>query len=75
MKTDQIISPTDVENRKKLPISSGDTVRVWQKIVEKEINEKTKETKERSRLQAFDGLVIGRKHGAEAGATLLFAKQ
>lgn len=74
MKTAKIISPIDVETRKKLPISSGDTVRIWQKIVEKEMNEKTKEVKERSRLQAFDGLVIGRKHGREAGATFTVRK-
>jgi large subunit ribosomal protein L19 len=34
-------------------------VRVWQKIVEKD----------KTRLQAFEGLVLARKHGKEAGAT------
>lgn len=34
-------------------------MRVWQKIVEKG----------KSRLQAFEGLVLARKHGKEAGAT------
>ena len=38
---------------------AGDTVRVWQKIVEKG----------KTRLQAFEGLVLARKHGKEAGAT------
>ena len=40
-------------------MQAGDTVRVWQKIVEKD----------KTRLQAFEGLVIARKHGREAGAT------
>jgi len=34
-------------------------VRVWQKITEKG----------KTRLQAFEGLVLARKHGREAGAT------
>jgi len=38
---------------------AGDTVRVWQKIVEKG----------KTRLQAFEGLVLATKHGKEAGAT------
>ncbi len=38
---------------------AGDTVRVMQKVVEKG----------KTRLQAFEGLVIARKHGTEAGAT------
>lgn len=54
-----IISPVNIEERQKLDLRSGDTVRVWQKIVEKG----------KSRLQAFEGLVLARKHGKEAGAT------
>lgn len=53
------ISPVNMEERKKIDIRSGDTVRVWQKIQEKG----------KTRLQAFEGLVLARKHGAEAGAT------
>ncbi len=53
------ISPVDMEARKKLPFSSGDTVRVWSKILEKG----------KTRLQAFEGMVLARKHGSEAGAT------
>ncbi len=34
-------------------------MRIWQKIVEKG----------KTRLQAFEGLVLARKHGREAGAT------
>lgn len=52
-------SPVKVIDRKNLDIRSGDTVRVWQKIVEKG----------KTRLQAFEGLVIAVKHGKEAGAT------
>jgi large subunit ribosomal protein L19 len=53
------VPPINKEERMKLDIRAGDTVRVWQKIREKE----------RFRLQAFEGLVLARKHGTEAGAT------
>ena len=55
----KVISPVDIEGRKKLDLRSGDTVRVWQKIQEKG----------KTRLQAFEGLVLARKHGKEAGGT------
>ena len=58
--TNRVISPVNVEERQKLDLRSGDTVRVWQKIVEKG----------KTRLQAFEGLVLARKHGKEAGATI-----
>ena len=48
-----------MDARKNLDLRPGDTVRVWQKI----------EEKGKIRLQAFEGLVLGRKHGAEAGGT------
>jgi large subunit ribosomal protein L19 len=51
--------PAAVESRKDLDIRTGDTVRVWQKI----------EEKGKFRLQAFEGLVLARKHGTEAGGT------
>lgn len=54
-----ITSSVNMEERKNLGISSGDTVRVWQKI----------EEKGKSRLQAFEGLVLAVKHGSEAGGT------
>ena len=54
-----IISPVDIGARQALDFRAGDTVRVWQKIIEKE----------KTRLQAHEGLVIARKHGSEAGAT------
>ena len=49
-----------MDARKNLGLRPGDTVRVWQKI---------EEEKGKYRLQAFEGLVLARKHGAEAGAT------
>lgn len=53
-------SPVDIEARKKLDFKSGDTVRVWSKI---------KDEKGKFRTQAFEGMVLARKHGTEAGAT------
>ena len=52
-------SPVDIEQRQKTDIQAGDTVRVWQRIKEKD----------KIRLQAFEGLIIARKHGTEPGAT------
>jgi len=57
-------SPVNMEERKKLSIRAGDTVRVWVKIQEKG----------KTRLQAFEGLVLARKHGNEAGATFTVRK-
>jgi len=58
------ISPVDVEERKNLGIKAGDTVRVWQKI----------EEKGKTRLQAFEGVVLAVKHGTEPGATFTVRK-
>ena len=55
----RVISPVNTEERAKLDLRAGDTVKVWQKIVEKG----------KTRLQAFEGLVLARRHGTEAGAT------
>ncbi len=55
---DVSISSVNREARAKLGIRSGDTVRVWQKIQEKG----------KTRLQAFEGLVLAVKHGSEPGA-------
>lgn len=52
-------SPVKIADRESFDIRSGDNVRVWQKISEKG----------KTRLQAFEGLVIAVKHGREAGAT------
>lgn len=45
-------------------VKAGSVVRVWQKVKEGE----------KFRLQAFEGLVIARKHGAEPGATFTVRK-
>ncbi len=52
-------TPVAVEERKRLRITPGDTVRVWQRI----------EERGKTRLQAFEGLVIAVKHGKEIGGT------
>lgn len=58
------LSPVDIDARKKLDVKAGDTVRVYSKIQEKG----------KTRLQAFEGLVLARKHGTEAGATITVRK-
>ena len=58
------LSPVSSESVKKLDVKSGDTVRVWSKIQEKG----------KTRLQAFEGLVLARKHGSEMGATITVRK-
>jgi large subunit ribosomal protein L19 len=60
MKTTITFTPVDIEARKALDFSSGDVVRVWNKI---------KENDGKIRLQAFEGMVLARKHGTEIGAT------
>ena len=52
---------------KRPDFKAGDTVRVWQKVIDR-VMEKDK-VKEKIRSQAFEGLVLARKHGEEAGAT------
>lgn len=58
------ISTVDIEARKKLVLQAGDTVRVHQKITEGD----------KSRIQIFEGLMIARKHGNEAGGTFTVRK-
>jgi len=57
-------TPVEQESRKSLDFKAGDTVRVWNKILEKG----------KVRLQAFEGLVLSRKHGTESGATFTIRK-
>lgn len=54
----------DMKKRNKIDITPGNTVRVFLRIQEKG----------KTRLQAFEGLVIARKHGSEAGATFTVRK-
>lgn len=60
MKSTIKLTPVDMEARKALDFSSGDVVRVWNKI---------KEADGKTRLQAFEGMVLARKHGTEIGST------
>ena len=62
--TKKQFTPVTQEDRKKLDFKAGDTVRVWSKILEKG----------KVRLQAFEGLVLCRKHGKESGATFTIRK-
>lgn len=59
-----IATKTKTGGTKISDIKPGDTVRVWQKI----------EEKGKTRLQAFEGLVLARKHGNEAGGTFTVRK-
>jgi large subunit ribosomal protein L19 len=56
--------PESVRNRQDLDIRAGDSVRVNVKIQEKG----------KTRIQAFEGLVLARKHGAENGGTFTVRK-
>ncbi len=66
----KIISPVNIEERKQLDIRAGDTIRVTQKITEKD----KKTGKPKIRQQAFEGLCLAVKHGREAGATFTIRK-
>ena len=59
-----VTSPVNMEDRKKLGLKAGDTVRVHQKI----------QDKDKTRIQMFEGLVLARKHGNEPGATFTVRK-
>jgi len=58
------LSPVDTEARKKVDVRPGDTVRVMQKIKEGE----------KTRLQAFEGIILAIKHGKEIGGTFTVRK-
>jgi large subunit ribosomal protein L19 len=62
--TGVVISPVNMEERSSLGLRAGDTVRVHQKI----------QDKGKTRIQIFEGLVLARKHGNEAGATFTVRK-
>ncbi len=61
---DTTFTPVDIEARKNMAFSSGDTIRVWSKI----------EDKGKFRLQAFEGIVLARKHGTSPTATFTVRK-
>ena len=76
-KSSVVISPVDMKKRAELGLKSGDTVRVWQNIVElktaKQANKKEVTTKN-VRKQAFEGTILAVKHGKEAGAMFTVRK-
>lgn len=75
-------SPVDMEARKGLVFKAGDTVNVWSKILEEKTEKKGEKKKadakkteaNKFRLQAFEGIVLARKHGKEIGATFTVRK-
>ena len=73
-------SPVDMEARKKLDFRSGDTVRVWSKILEEKAEKKKGAKKAEGkaeakfRLQAYEGIVLALKQGTEIGATFTVRK-
>lgn len=58
------ISPIDTEARKKIDMRSGDTVRIWTKVKEGD----------KTRTQAFEGMILAIKHGKENGGTFTVRK-
>lgn len=57
--------PEALKDRAKIEFASGDTIKVTTRI---------KETNGKSRLQAFEGLCLARKHGNEVGGTFTIRK-
>lgn len=69
------LTPVDVEARKKLDFKAGDSVRVWSKIAEEKApTKKGEKATIKYRLQAFEGMVLARKHGTANGATFTVRK-
>lgn len=58
------LSQLDTTTRKAIDMRTGDTVRVHQKIQEKG----------KTRIQMFEGMILARKHGTEAGGTFTVRK-
>ncbi|MEI7709544.1 MAG: 50S ribosomal protein L19 [bacterium] len=75
-------SPVDMQARKAMHFKAGDTVNVWSKILEEKTEKKGEKKKgdakksdaPKFRLQAFEGIVLARKHGTEMGATFTVRK-
>ena len=65
-------SPVNIEERKKLDFKAGDTISVSSKILDEK--GPAKDGTSKYRLQAFEGIVLARKHGREAGATFTVRK-
>lgn len=58
------LSKLDKSTRTSIDMRTGDTVRVHQKIQEKG----------KTRIQIFEGMILARKHGKEAGGTFTVRK-
>ena len=58
------LSQLDKSTRTSIDMRTGDTVRVHQKIQEKG----------KTRIQIFEGMILARKHGTEAGGTFTVRK-
>jgi len=58
LEAEQVIALT---KKKKTEFGPGDTVKVNVKVVEESFDEKTKQIKRRERIQAFEGVVLGRQ--------------
>ena len=65
-------SPVDIKERQKLDFKAGDTISVSSKILDEK--GPAKDGASKFRLQAFEGIVLARKHGREAGATFTVRK-
>ena len=66
------LSPVDMDARKNLDFKAKDTIRVWSKIPDEKATKKGDAQKFRS--QAFEGIVLARKHGTEIGGTFTVRK-
>ncbi|MBT6691114.1 50S ribosomal protein L19 [Candidatus Parcubacteria bacterium] len=60
---------TDKTKEKAVEIKPGMTVKVHEKI-----REKNTKGEEKERIQIFEGMVLGRKHNKETGATITVRK-
>lgn len=69
MKTKVVHTPVNMQERQDLGLRAGDTVRVWSRITEVDAKGKSK-----TRLQAFEGLILARKHGNTVGGTYTVRK-
>jgi large subunit ribosomal protein L19 len=58
LEAEQVVALT---RGKKRDFQPGDTVKVNVKVVEESLDEKTKQIKRRERIQAFEGVVLGRQ--------------
>lgn len=63
------MAETQTKKEEIIDLKPGTTIRVYQKI--KELNTKGEE---KERVQYFEGIIIAKKHGKEAGGTITVRK-